>query len=74
VGRDAGFAEVDYINNSFWKPSSYWPFVREALLTKGISQQRVERYKWIDDEFANTYGLMFADKLIAPMGFFVFRK
>jgi ubiquinone/menaquinone biosynthesis C-methylase UbiE/uncharacterized protein YbaR (Trm112 family) len=74
VGLAAGFAEVDYINNDFERPSSYWPFVREALLTKGISQQRIERYKWIDGEFANTYGLMFADKLIAPMGFFVFRK
>jgi ubiquinone/menaquinone biosynthesis C-methylase UbiE/uncharacterized protein YbaR (Trm112 family) len=74
VGGDAGFSEVNFINNNFEKPNGYWPFVAEALLTKGISQRKILPYKWIDEEFASTYCLMFADKLVSPMGYFVFRK
>jgi ubiquinone/menaquinone biosynthesis C-methylase UbiE len=73
VGDDAGFRDVQFVNNGDATPS-YWQFVVETCRSGGIPPERIEPYKWIDDQFANTCGLMFTEKLLTPMGYFVFRK
>jgi hypothetical protein len=40
----------------------------------GIRPECFRQYKWVAEEFANTQGVMFPDKLVTPMGYFVFRK
>jgi hypothetical protein len=41
--------------------------------TLGITREQIAGYKWIGEQFANTFGLIFRDQLVTPMGFFVFR-
>ena len=40
----------------------------------GISAEKIAHYRWIGEQFANTYGLLFREKLLTPSVFFVFRK
>jgi ubiquinone/menaquinone biosynthesis C-methylase UbiE len=73
VGRRAGFASVEFVNNGAAGPD-YWPNLEWTLEVAGIEAERVRPYRWIGEEFANTYGRTFPEKLVTPMGFFVFRK
>ncbi len=73
VGREAGFSEVEFLNSHEGK-FDYWSNVVRILRRTGIPQERYQPYKWIAEEFANTHGVMFADRLVTPMGYFVFRK
>jgi ubiquinone/menaquinone biosynthesis C-methylase UbiE/uncharacterized protein YbaR (Trm112 family) len=70
AGRDAGFAETDFINNGEQVPS-YWPNV--VRISK-VPAQTLEPYRWVCTAFANTYAKIFPEVLSTPMGFFVFRK
>ena len=67
VGREAGFRKVQFVNNGEATPS-YWQFVVETCRSGGIAPERIEPYKWVDDQFANTCGLMFTEKLLNPDG------
>jgi 2-polyprenyl-3-methyl-5-hydroxy-6-metoxy-1,4-benzoquinol methylase len=73
-GIQAGFTDVEFIN---WKNTvdpSYWKYVASTFGLKGIKPQTIAPYRFIGDAFAETFGLMFPDKLVTPMGFFVFRR
>jgi hypothetical protein len=48
--------------------------VAQTCLRLGIPARKVDRYRWIGVQFASTYGLMFPDRLVTPMGYFVFRR
>jgi 2-polyprenyl-3-methyl-5-hydroxy-6-metoxy-1,4-benzoquinol methylase len=73
VGRGAGFAEVEFLNRGEVE-RTYWPHLEASLRTMGIPPQKIEPYQWIGVAFASTYGLAFSDKLVTPMGYFIFRK
>jgi ubiquinone/menaquinone biosynthesis C-methylase UbiE/uncharacterized protein YbaR (Trm112 family) len=73
VGRKAGFSDVDFLNNGDANPT-YWPSIVRILRRVGVRQECIRRYRWVAEEFANTQGVMFPDKLVTPMGYFVFRK
>jgi len=73
-GREAGFTEVEFLNNHGEVDPSYWIYFKRNLKLLGIPPETIERYAWIGEEFANTYGLVFSDRLVTPMGYFVFRK
>jgi hypothetical protein len=73
VGIEAGFAEVEFLNRGD-VIHTYWPYLETTLRTTGIPLEHIQAYRWIGAEFAETYGLMFSDKLATPMGYFVFRK
>ncbi|MGH8983607.1 MAG: methyltransferase domain-containing protein [Acidimicrobiia bacterium] len=72
-GSEAGFAEVEVINNGEVDPT-YWPYLARTFSVMGIGPEKIEAFKWIGEEFANTYGVMFPDKLVTPMVYFVFHK
>jgi ubiquinone/menaquinone biosynthesis C-methylase UbiE/uncharacterized protein YbaR (Trm112 family) len=73
TGKQAGFAQIDFLNNEEVVPT-YWPSFAETCRSIGIPREKTEHYKWIGEQFANTYGLMFSDQLVTPSGYFVFRK
>jgi ubiquinone/menaquinone biosynthesis C-methylase UbiE/uncharacterized protein YbaR (Trm112 family) len=73
TGKQAGFSEVEFFNNGEVKPA-YWGSVAKTCQLLGIPATKVDRYRWIGVQFASTYGLMFPERLVTPMGFFVFRK
>ncbi len=73
TGKRAGFSEVEFFNNGEVRPA-YWAYVAKTCASVGIPAAKVGRYQWIGVQFASTYGLMFPDRLVTPMGFFVFRK
>jgi 2-polyprenyl-3-methyl-5-hydroxy-6-metoxy-1,4-benzoquinol methylase len=73
VGRRAGFSETEYCNNGEVRPA-YWPYVERTCQLVGIATEKLDRYRWIGSSFAMTYALMFPERLVTPMGFFVFRK
>lgn len=72
AGTEAGFADVTFVNNGSVRPG-YWASVVLSP-NLGIAADRLEPYRWIAQQFARTYGRMFADRLVTPMGYFVFRK
>jgi 2-polyprenyl-3-methyl-5-hydroxy-6-metoxy-1,4-benzoquinol methylase/DNA-directed RNA polymerase subunit RPC12/RpoP len=72
AGTEAGFADVTFVNNGAVWPG-YWASVVMSP-NLGIAADRLEPYRWIAQQFAQTYGTMFADRLVTPMGYFVFRK
>ena len=72
LGRSIGFTDVEFINSDDVNPS-YWPYVVQTCRTIGIPPEKIAGYKWIGQQFADTYGLIFEDQLVTPMGFFVFR-
>lgn len=71
--RLAGFRSCEVINNGVVDPT-YWPYVRRILGRRGLSHDQIDEFRWIGDEFAATYGYMFADKLVTPMAYFILRK
>jgi ubiquinone/menaquinone biosynthesis C-methylase UbiE/uncharacterized protein YbaR (Trm112 family) len=73
VGLDAGFSSVDVLNNGDVDPT-YWPYLSQTFRVMGVAPEKIKAYRWIGEAFANTYGLMFPDKLVTPMAYFVFRK
>ncbi|HTD50679.1 MAG TPA: class I SAM-dependent methyltransferase [Acidimicrobiia bacterium] len=73
VGKEAGFDEVEFLNNADAEPT-YWPSVVQTCVTVGVAPETIRPYRWIGQQFAETYGLMAPDKLVTPMGYFVFRK
>jgi hypothetical protein len=72
LGRDLGFTDVEFVNSEVVIPT-YWPYVVSTCKTLGITREQIAGYKWIGEQFANTFGLIFRDQLVTPMGFFVFR-
>jgi ubiquinone/menaquinone biosynthesis C-methylase UbiE len=73
VGTAVGFSRVDYINNGTVDPS-FWPLLSWTLRGIDVDPRRITRYRWVGEEFANTYGLMFGDRIATPMAYFVFHK
>jgi ubiquinone/menaquinone biosynthesis C-methylase UbiE/uncharacterized protein YbaR (Trm112 family) len=73
VGNDVGFSGVDYINNGTVDPT-FWPLLSWTLRGIDVDPTKIKRYRWVGEEFANTYGLMFGDRIATPMAYFVFHK
>jgi len=73
VGKTAGFTEVEFLNNGEVTPT-YWPYLSLTCSQIGIPPEKLQRYRWIGVQFASTYGLLLREKLLTPMGFFVFHK
>jgi ubiquinone/menaquinone biosynthesis C-methylase UbiE len=73
MGRQVGFSSAEFLSNGQVNPT-YWSYLVQTFTILGIPAEKIAPYRWIGEEFANTYGLMFRDKLVTPMGFFVFRK
>jgi len=73
VGKRAGFTEMECHNFEEVQPT-YWPYLAMTCQQIGIPAEKIEHYRWIGEEFANTYGLLFPEKLLTPSVFFVFRK
>lgn len=73
TGRSAGFAEVDVANSGTVVPT-YWPYLVQTLSLLGIGSEKIQGYKWMGEEFANTYALMRADALVTPVAYFKFQK
>jgi hypothetical protein len=49
VGRDAGFAEVTFMNDP--RGFGYWAYVAHTCQIVGVAPARIQRYEWIEDEF-----------------------
>jgi ubiquinone/menaquinone biosynthesis C-methylase UbiE/uncharacterized protein YbaR (Trm112 family) len=73
VADEAGFAEVTVINNRELDPT-YWPYLARTFSVMGIGADKIEDFRWIGEEFASTYAVMFPEKLVTPMVYFAFRK
>jgi ubiquinone/menaquinone biosynthesis C-methylase UbiE/uncharacterized protein YbaR (Trm112 family) len=73
TGKEAGFASVEFFNNGDVNPT-YWSHLERLFKLRGFSPETIRAYAWIGEEFAATYGLAFPQKLVTPMGYFVFRK
>src|SRR4029078_3408232 len=73
TGKRAGFSDVEFLNNGEVRPA-YWAYVAKTCQLLGIATEKVDRYRWIGVQFAMTYGVIFPERLVTPMGFFVFRK
>ena len=72
AGRRAGFASVEFVSGNL--EFGYWAYVTHSCKVLGIPAEHVRPYEWIGREFTNTYGLMFPEAAVAPIGFFVFRR
>jgi ubiquinone/menaquinone biosynthesis C-methylase UbiE/uncharacterized protein YbaR (Trm112 family) len=53
---------------------TYWSYFVQHMRMLGVEPAKLAGFKWIGAAFGQTWGLMFKHKLVAPMGFFVFRK
>ena len=73
VGVDVGFSEVEFLNDGKVE-TGYWRNLVYTLQVMGVAPEKIEDHRWICDVFADTYGLMLPDRLVTPMGYFVFRK
>jgi SAM-dependent methyltransferase len=73
VGTDAGFSHVDYINNPRLDPE-FWPRLVWTLRGINVDPSKIDGYRWVGEEFDDTYGLMFGDRIASPMAYFVFHK
>src|SRR5207247_136029 len=62
VGKRAEFSEMEFLNHEEVKPT-YWPYLARTWQQIGISAEKIEHYRWIGEQFANTYGLLFREKL-----------
>lgn len=69
-----GYSEVVFNNGDEAIDFSYWSYFIRHLQILGIKPDKVAGFRWIGDSFAATYGLLFGDRMVAPMGFFVFKK
>jgi hypothetical protein len=73
VGAQAGFTDVEFFNTHEVTPS-YWGYVALTCRQLGVAPEKIARYRWIGVQFAQTYGAMFREQLVASMGYFVFRR
>jgi ubiquinone/menaquinone biosynthesis C-methylase UbiE/uncharacterized protein YbaR (Trm112 family) len=53
---------------------TYWSYFVQHMRLLGVDPAKLAGFKWIGAAFGQTWGLMFKHRLVAPMGFFVFRK
>jgi ubiquinone/menaquinone biosynthesis C-methylase UbiE/uncharacterized protein YbaR (Trm112 family) len=74
LARAIGFSEVVFDNGTEAIDVSYWNYFVRHLGVLGIKPDKVASFRWIGDSFAETYGLLFGDRMVAPMGFFIFKK
>jgi ubiquinone/menaquinone biosynthesis C-methylase UbiE/uncharacterized protein YbaR (Trm112 family) len=73
VGTEAGFSQVDYINNPSLD-ASMWPRLVWTLRGINVDPSKIDGYRWVGQEFDDTYGLMLGDRIATPMAYFVFHK
>jgi ubiquinone/menaquinone biosynthesis C-methylase UbiE/uncharacterized protein YbaR (Trm112 family) len=72
VGLDAGFTEVEFFNDT--RGLSYWAYISHACRVVGVAPETIRPFKWIEEAFSETYGLMFPERLVTPTGYFVFSR
>jgi ubiquinone/menaquinone biosynthesis C-methylase UbiE/uncharacterized protein YbaR (Trm112 family) len=72
VGLDAGFADVEFFNDT--RDLGYWAYVTHACRVVGVPPEHVQPYRWIAEVFSETYGVIFPETLVSPIGYFVFRR
>jgi ubiquinone/menaquinone biosynthesis C-methylase UbiE/uncharacterized protein YbaR (Trm112 family) len=72
LGRDVGFAEVDFVSGEM--PFGYWAYISHSCKILGVAVEHVKSYQWIEQEYAATFGAAFPDKRVAPIGYFIFRR
>jgi ubiquinone/menaquinone biosynthesis C-methylase UbiE/uncharacterized protein YbaR (Trm112 family) len=72
AGRDVGFTDVEFVEDA--RGLGYWPYLSHTLQVGGIPRERHQPYKWIEEAFMETYGRIYADRLVAPGGHFIFRR
>lgn len=74
LGKAIGYCECAFHNGNEHMDRTYWEYFVSHLRILGIETSGLPKFKWIGLSFAETYGLVFCEKLVSPMGFFVFRK
>jgi ubiquinone/menaquinone biosynthesis C-methylase UbiE len=74
LARSIGYAECSFVNSNESIDATYWNYFIEHMRVIGIDHTKLSKHCWIGKAFSETYGLIFANELVAPMGFFVFRK
>ena len=72
VGLDVGFADVEFFNDT--RGFSYWAYISHACRVVGVAPETVRPFEWIEEAFSESYGLMFPEQLVTPIGYFVFRR
>jgi ubiquinone/menaquinone biosynthesis C-methylase UbiE/uncharacterized protein YbaR (Trm112 family) len=72
VGLDAGFTEAEFFNDP--RGFGYWGYISHACKVVGIAPEAIRPFRWIEEVFSETYGVIFPEKLVTPTGYFVFRR
>jgi ubiquinone/menaquinone biosynthesis C-methylase UbiE/uncharacterized protein YbaR (Trm112 family) len=72
VGLDAGFTEVEFLNDP--RGFGYWGYISHACKVVGVAPETIRPFRWIEEVFSETYGIIFPEKLVTPTGYFVFRR
>ena len=66
------FADVEFFNDT--RGFSYWAYISHACRVVGVAPETVRPFEWIEEAFSESYGLMFPEQLVTPIGYFVFRR
>lgn len=74
LGKAIGYCECTFHNGSERMDRTYWEYFVSHLRLLGVETSGLSKYKWIGLSFAESHGLVFYEKLVPPMGYFVFRK
>ena len=53
---------------------SYFQYLRNMLIQLQVEPSKIAKFRWIGDAVKTTIGLLRGGDLVAPMGYFVFRK
>jgi ubiquinone/menaquinone biosynthesis C-methylase UbiE/uncharacterized protein YbaR (Trm112 family) len=72
VGLAVGFREVQFVNDTRDLP--YWAYVSHTCQIVGVAPERIRAYEWIEEEFAETLGRVYPERLVSPVGYFIFRR
>ena len=72
VGLDAGFTDVAFLNDP--RGFGYWGYISHACKVVGVAPETIRPFRWIEEVFSETYGVIFPEKLVTPAGYFVFRR
>jgi len=73
IAYDLGCSGFQFIGQDEVDPS-YFKYFRNVMVQVGIPADKIMRFRWIGEAIKETIGLLRGPEMVAPMGYFVFRK
>jgi ubiquinone/menaquinone biosynthesis C-methylase UbiE len=74
VGRRIGFQSVEFMEPPRPAHVTTWRLFVNTVTAAGIPGEKLDQFAFVGEAFQDTWGAVLPQRVVAPMGYFVFRK